>query len=200
MKTITLLLTIIIGLNLNAQVVLNGGFQAKAFRVNASDPYTVSTDSTFIITYLTGPIIIENTEGLWVESTYAAEPDAIVHLPIPGGFTISNVPPNSAALFGYLISSESFAVNIQDSEEDEEARSQVMKVFPNPTQDNVTVFVDYTGKWTLKVFDMSGRIILDSIQNKQVKNLTKNDLPTGTYIVTASTSSGLIGSEKLVIQ
>ena len=81
----------------------------------------------------------------------------------------------------------------------------VFEVFPNPTDDYLTVSVttqnSVLGKMTVEVFDLSGRLVLSkeyySAHDKIQTLLETNVLEAGAYIITLRSAAGVI-SKKII--
>ena len=75
-----------------------------------------------------------------------------------------------------------------------------IEIYPNPTDDLASVFVDYPGDWKMTVYDINGQIVLETQSETPVKSIDTNALSAGTYIVSVRAKRKLIGSSQLIVQ
>ena len=75
-----------------------------------------------------------------------------------------------------------------------------IEIYPNPTDDLASVFVDYQGDWKMTVYDINGQIVLETQSQTPVKSIDTNSLSAGTYIVSVRAKRKLIGSSQLIVQ
>lgn len=196
MKNISqaLMLLALIGFSFqsNSQVILNGGSFEPVFIPAAWNDvyYTVPSGKNLIITHLdAGAISINGSEILVNLST--------VHVPLGAGTEVSTWFGYS--IIGYLVDNDGFGVQIDDSEEEFTSEGGI-EIYPNPTGDVASVFVDYQGTWDITVYNLNGQIVLESSVNTPVKTIDTNSLSSGTYIVSARAKRKLIGSSQLIVQ
>ncbi|MGB0137842.1 MAG: T9SS type A sorting domain-containing protein [Flavobacteriales bacterium] len=189
-----LMLLALIGISYrsNSQVILNSGSFEPVVIVGAN--YTVPEGKHLIITHCsTAQIKINGTDiPVWVD-----EPRTI-HIPIAQNNTVG-AQFSSGRLIGYLVDADGFGVQI-DGPEEEFTSEGGIEIYPNPTGDVASVFVDHQGTWDITVYDLNGQIVLESSVNTPVKTIDTNSLSSGTYIVSARAKRKLIGSSQLIVQ
>ena len=123
-----------------------------------------------------------------------------IHIPVAAGNTVqANYLGAVSAIIGYLVDADGFGVQIDDSEEEFTSEGGI-EIYPNPTGDVASVFVDYQGTWDITVYNLNGQIVLESSVNTPVKTIDTNSLSSGTYIVSARAKRKLIGSSQLIVQ
>ena len=123
-----------------------------------------------------------------------------IHIPVAAGNTVQALDLGSKyAIIGYLVDADGFGVQIDDSEEEFTSEGGI-EIYPNPTGELASVFVDYQGTWNITVYDLNGQIVLESSVNTPVKTIDTSSLSSGTYIVSARAKRKLIGSSQLIVQ
>lgn len=75
----------------------------------------------------------------------------------------------------------------------------VIEIYPNPTDELASVFVDYQGDWKMTVYDINGQIVLEAQSETSVQSIDTNSLNAGTYIVSVKAKRKLIGSCSLIV-
>ena len=76
----------------------------------------------------------------------------------------------------------------------------VIEIYPNPTDDLASVFVDYPGDWKMTVYDINGQIVYEAQSQTSVQSIDTNSLSAGTYIVSVRANRKLVGSYPLIVQ
>jgi len=76
----------------------------------------------------------------------------------------------------------------------------VIEIYPNPTDELASVFVDYQGDWKMTVYDINGQIVLEAQSETSEQSIDTNSLSAGTYIVSVRAKRKLIGSCSLIVQ
>ena len=73
-------------------------------------------------------------------------------------------------------------------------------LFPNPAKDilNVSLPQDL-GQYNVKVFNLTGKILMEEIRTDQQMTLSTNHLPSGVYLLNIQTEKGTI-NKKFSIQ
>ncbi len=79
---------------------------------------------------------------------------------------------------------------------DEQSNANEFKIFPNPTEDILTIKTEYL-RYSIEIYDIYGKKIL-SVKNENTIN-TKA-LSNGTYFVSITSDSGKIKTEKIIIK
>lgn len=74
-----------------------------------------------------------------------------------------------------------------------------IRVFPNPTADYLTITNSSNENLNLKVFDLTGRVVLNTLMAEPNKIISVADLENGTYLVELFNKEGLVKSDKIVI-
>lgn len=85
-----------------------------------------------------------------------------------------------------------FGVGIADVTEDNS-----VAVYPNPANNQVTVFVNTPGS-TVKMMDLSGRVIAENKLTTTFSQFNTSEIPNGIYLINISNSTGTI-SKKLIV-
>lgn len=68
-----------------------------------------------------------------------------------------------------------------------------VKIFPNPTNDFITVSADEMSRVT--VFNAAAQMVLDRFVGKEIETIDLSSLPVGTYVVRVTTKEGVISRE-----
>ena len=177
-----------------SQVILNGGsFEA----ININSNYTVPEGKILIVTHVDGGVDVDGKD-----LSDASQSD-VRNIPLPEGkeITSSNWLTNQIWLAGYLIDVDEWgATSDVPDEEIIDNDGGGIEIYPNPTDDLASVFVDYPGDWKMTVYDVNGQIVLETQSETPVKSIDTNALSAGTYIVSVRAKSKLIGSSQLIVQ
>ena len=190
----------LIGLSAQAysQVILSGGsFEA----IIIDSDYTVPDGKILIITHNDCSECGVNGKDVGFSSGHR-----LVHLPLPEGSVITNYynwsgSGNEEWLSGYLIDVDEWgATSDVPDEEIIDNDGGGIEIYPNPTNDLASVFVDYPGDWKMTVYDINGQIVLETQSETPVKSIDTNALSAGTYIVSVRAKRKLIGSSQLIVQ
>ena len=135
---------------------------------------------------------------------YYADTDVVktVHIPVAEGNTVQAPTAGSEfAIIGYLVSNEGFGFDSGTSDNDIiDNDGEGIEIYPNPTDDIASVFVDYPGDWKMTVYDVNGQIVLETQSNTPVKSIDTNAFSPGTYIVAVRAKKRLVGSSQLIVQ
>jgi hypothetical protein len=75
-----------------------------------------------------------------------------------------------------------------------------IEIFPNPTDDHASVYVNSSSDWEMTVSDLIGQIVLEGESDSPIKFIDTNSLSAGTYIVSVRSNRKLIGSTLLIVQ
>lgn len=81
--------------------------------------------------------------------------------------------------------------SFQTAEIDKEALNNQLKIYPNPTKDNVNIQFsnEITEPYTLTLYDTKGRKIIESRENKKDVNLQLGSLNNGIYLLNVNNST-----------
>ena len=201
-RALMLLALIGISYRSNSQVILNcGSFEPVI--ITGTDwfnniVYTVPAGKNLIITHC-------GAEGFYLDAEYVrvyldsdGDRNRNVHIPVGENSTVA-MSVLSSDMIGYLVDADGFGVQI-DGPEEEFTSEGGIEIYPNPTGDVASVFVDHQGTWDITVYDLNGQIVLESSVNTPVKTIDTNSLSSGTYIVSARAKRKLIGSSQLIVQ
>jgi len=194
----TIMLFALIGLSAQSysQVILNGGsFEA----IIIDSDYTVPDGKILIITHNDGYALEVNGRQSGVG----------LHTPLPAGTSITGTYVNGlyswiyyeSWLAGYLIDVDEWGAT-SDVPDDEiiDNDGGGIEIYPNPTDNLASVFVDYPGDWKMTIYDINGQIVLETQSETPVKSIDTNALSAGTYIVSVRAKRKLIGSSQLIVQ
>lgn len=186
----------------NSQVILNcGSFEPVFIDLDAnggSGTYTVPADKYLIVVktvFPSSPTVYLNGQ-VFPAGVASGSPIPISSNSI---LTIGFDTTADSHLWGYLVDADGFGVQIDDSEEEFTSEGGI-EIYPNPTGELASVFVDHQGTWDITVYDLNGQIVLESSVNTPVKTIDTNSLSSGTYIVSARAKRKLIGSSQLIVQ
>jgi endonuclease I len=80
------------------------------------------------------------------------------------------------------------------------AEREKLKIFPNPSAENVTIDCEYppAGTMQISLTDISGRVMMQQVKNEFPVQLRISSLPEGVYIVTVNTGNTIL-RERIVI-
>jgi len=177
-----------------SQVILNGG----SFEVILiSQDYVVPSGKILIITHTVGWMLIDGMDFLGPSDV---DDNGLVHIPLPEYTVIESVNGNEWVA-GYLIDVDEWGAT-SDVPDDEiiDNDGGGIEIYPNPTDDLASVFVDYQGDWNMTVYDLNGQIVFECQSDTPVKSIDTNSLSAGTYIVSVRAKRKLIGSSQLIVQ
>lgn len=82
----------------------------------------------------------------------------------------------------------------------EEAVDNVFTVYPNPIDNQQFTITSNQLIVTIELYSITGQLVQSALVNNQVKTMTTNDLPTGTYLVKVQYRNGNTAIEKVVIR
>ena len=200
-----LILFVLVGFSTNShsQVILNGGSFEAIF---ITQDYTVPSGKILIVTHVSrifsteieGDLVTQemqnSSSGYW---TYDNPTFGLVHIPLPAGTSMDV----NGFMAGYLIDVDEWGAT-SDVPDDEiiDNDGGGIEIYPNPTDDLASVFVDYPGDWKMTVYDINGQIVLETQSQTPVKSIDTNALSAGTYIVSVRAKRKLIGSSQLIVQ
>ena len=215
-KSITLFALMGLSAHACSQVIINSNEYEPVFIDYTSyDPYgeesayTVPNGKTLIITHYAYNFLYINSSAVLVHADDGSpESDAIkpVHIPVAAGNTVSASNANGTlssqrAIIGYLVNNEGFGIDSGTSDNDIiDNDGEGIEIYPNPTDDIASVFVDYPGDWKMTVYDVNGQIVLETQSQTPVKSIDTNAFSPGTYIVAVRAKKRLVGSSQLIVQ
>ena len=196
----SIMLFALIGLSAQSysQVILNGGSFEPIY---IDSDYTVPEGKILIITDNQS-----NSCYIQVNNRYYCDGDGIHHTPLSAGSIITceynwSSYAQNVWLAGYLIDVDEWgATSDVPDEEIIDNDGGGIEIYPNPTDDLASVFVDYPGDWKMTVYDINGQIVLETQSETPVKSIDTNALSAGTYIVSVRAKRKLIGSSQLIVQ
>ena len=178
-----------------SQVILNGGSFEPIF---IDSDFTVPDGKTLIITQAQSYDGATVIQGNGFNSIFNAV--ALVHVPLPEQTVITS-DWDQKWLSGYLIDVDEWGATSDVPDEaiiDNDGGG--IEIYPYPTDDLASVFVDYPGDWKMTVYDINGQIVLEIQSETPVKSIDTNALSAGTYIVSVRAKRKLIGSSQLIVQ
>ena len=188
-----------------SQVILNGGsFEPiNIYWTNEFGTYTVPDGKTLIITCATWESFKLNgsifNHSDWMSSSSGGS--ILLNIPIVSGSILTNHGSSNRHIVGYLIDNNEWGVTSDvPDEEIIDNDGGGIEIYPNPTDDLASVFVDYPGDWKMTVYDINGQIVLETQSETPVKSIDTNELSAGTYIVSVRAKRKLIGSSQLIVQ
>ena len=198
-----LMLLALIGISFqsNSQVILNCGSFEPIYITGTdwpTDEYTVPSGKNLIITHCGADGFYLNGEYVTLHQDSDGDRNRNLHIPVGGNSTVS-MYATGLDMIGYLVDADGFGVQI-DGPEEEFTSEGGIEIYPNPTGDVASVFVDHQGTWDITVYDLNGQIVLEGSVNTPVKTIDTNSLSSGTYIVSARAKRKLIGSSQLIVQ
>ena len=85
------------------------------------------------------------------------------------------------------------------SSSNNELNQDDIQIFPNPFSDATTILINNRGKNSILLLDISGRLIRKFVVNKNIFQLSKDDLKSGVYILQVQNKKKIF-RKKLVIQ
>ena len=203
LQALILFLLVCFSTNSHSQVILNGGsFEAMFIE---DQVYTVPVGKILIVTHVSS-VFYTQIEEHWViwpkqntsSTSYDNSCAGLLHIPLPAGTFLLT---NSGFIAGYLIDVDEWGAT-SDVPDDEiiDNGGGGIEIYPNPTDDLASVFVDYQGDWKMTVYDINGQIVLETQSETPVKSIDTNALSAGTYIVSVRAKRKLIGSSQLIVQ
>ena len=206
----SIMLFALIGLSAQtySQVILNGGsFEPINIYIDYSTGYTVPEGKTLIITCATGGFFLLNGVSFSHSDFVNDGGSILLHIPIVSGsqLTTYSDPANNLSyaryIMGYLVDNDEWgAISDVPDEEIIDNDGGGIEIYPNPTDDLASVFVDYSGDWKMTVYDINGQVVLETQSETPVKSIDTNELSAGTYIVSVRAKRKLIGSSQLIVQ
>lgn len=116
-----------------------------------------------------------------------------------GDFTITLITTNDCGSDAATTDITVFLVGINTVYDD-----QRISIYPNPTTDILTINFDILGDWQLKLYDVTGRLLIDNqlnINKNNLHQLNVSTLANGTYLLRfQSLDSDLYIVKKILIQ
>ena len=85
------------------------------------------------------------------------------------------------------------------SSSNDELNQDDIQIFPNPFSDCTTILINTGAKSSILLFDISGRLIRKSVVNKNIFQLSKDNLRSGVYILQVQNKKKIF-RKKLIIQ
>lgn len=85
------------------------------------------------------------------------------------------------------------------SSSNNELNQDDIQIFPNPFSDATTILINNRGKNSILLLDISGRLIRKFVVNKNIFQLSKDDLKSGVYILQVQNKKKIF-RKKLIIQ
>ena len=154
---------------------------------------TCATSERFFLNYK----VFKHTD--WTSG--GANGSILLNIPIVSGSTLFNLDNAELHIVGYLVDNDEWGVTSDvPDEEIIDNDGGGIEIYPNPTDDLASVFVDYPGDWKMTVYDINGQIVLETQSETPVKSIDTNALSAGTYIVSVRAKRKLIGSTQLIVQ
>jgi hypothetical protein len=98
--------------------------------------------------------------------------------------------------FGEIISFEFCALNTVSVED---LSNVNVSVYPNPSNGSFTLQIAAAGNKTVRLTDLSGKIIKEIITSEQSIQFSENTVSSGVYLVNVSTELGSI-TKKLIVK
>jgi len=78
-------------------------------------------------------------------------------------------------------------------------KTNEMKIYPNPANDRITIENPYSQTFTLKIFDLMGKVVKYDIIPSDKKQIDVQDLCNGVYILEFSSAEKNM-QDKLIIR
>ncbi len=95
----------------------------------------------------------------------------------------------------YVVNSDGLSTDVTELEEELN-----FKLFPNPANDKVNVYLDYTGKYSLRIFNNLGVMVSDLPKQSGNSMVALNSFLPGTYLVKVTLDNGATINKMLIIQ
>jgi hypothetical protein len=74
------------------------------------------------------------------------------------------------------------------------------KVYPNPSDGNITIAVPKGGDYQVLIYDMTGKLIYNTSQSLSLLFELELELVSGTYLLTLSDEDGNVGTKQVVVK
>jgi hypothetical protein len=74
------------------------------------------------------------------------------------------------------------------------------KVYPNPSDGNITIAVPKGGDYQVLIYDMTGKLIYNTSQSLSVLFELELELVSGTYLLTLTDEDGNVGTKQVVVK
>lgn len=121
----------------------------------------------------------------------------VVTFPTEGSYTVSLTASNSFGASAAL----NKIINVQVCTGIEESLKKLVRIFPNPANQLLTIDASLlSGKKTIEIVDVSGRLILSKISTDQLFNIELTSLPIGSYFVNVIINESIYTTEQFFIQ
>lgn len=97
-------------------------------------------------------------------------------------------------------SADQFFTTLVCREADLAVDTESILLYPNPTNDNLSVQLPETTNWDIQIMDLEGRVVATYQTSEDLLNIDVSDWSSGLYIVTAHSASLLITDKFMVIE
>jgi hypothetical protein len=74
------------------------------------------------------------------------------------------------------------------------------KVYPNPSDGNITIAVPKGGDYQVLIYDMTGKLIYNTSQSLSLLFELELELVSGTYLLTLTDEDGNVGTKQVVVK
>jgi len=81
----------------------------------------------------------------------------------------------------------------------EAAATVALSVYPNPADPTATVTIETAQPASLRLYDLTGRLVRQDATAQRSRTLSLSGLATGLYVVQATTTDGTIATSKLLV-
>ncbi|MFY9308239.1 MAG: T9SS type A sorting domain-containing protein [Bacteroidia bacterium] len=139
----------------------------------------------------------------WSWSLPGAVPDTssnqslVATFPTEGTYAVSLTASNSFGASSVVTK----LINVQTCTGINENLKKVIKIFPNPANQLLTVDASHIpGEKTINIIDIQGKLVLSKTSNDQLFNMELTSLPSGSYVVNIIIDENIYSTETLSIQ
>jgi hypothetical protein len=120
---------------------------------------------------------------------------------VPDGGTYAVQPEGAWNVSGYFIDDVSVIPDsIYLSNEELRIENDELRLYPNPTSDQLTVEIGTFSDRTVALFELSGRMVLSQPLRSARETISLGHLPRGIYVVVLKHDGALVERKKLVLQ
>jgi PKD repeat protein len=144
-----------------------------------------------------------NAPSNWSWSLAGALPDTSNNQSLAASFPIAGTYAISLTTSNQFGTSTTITKNItvQVCTSVEENEKKLIKIYPNPANDILTVDVNVLqGIKTIEILDIQGRLMLSKTSNEKVFNIELTSLPNGNYLVNVLVDGNIYTTEKVVVE